>query len=88
MRGSWRLEGKVRDDAVATFLVEEIGAVSYFDLALAVDVRRNMRFVIGVDNLLDQQPPIVGTNAADANTFPQSYDVIGRRFGVSVTLRN
>lgn len=48
----------------------------------------HMRFVIGVDNLLDQQPPIVGTNAADANTFPQSYDVIGRRFGVSVTLRN
>lgn len=88
LRGSWRLEGKVRDDAIATFLVEEIGAISYFDLALAVDVRPSMRFVIGVDNLLDRRPPIVGTNAADANTFPQSYDVIGRRFGVSVTLRN
>lgn len=88
LRGSWRLEGKVVDDAAATFVVEQIGAVSYFDLALAFNASDNMRFVLGVDNLFDKQPPIAGTNAADANTFPQSYDVIGRRFGVSVTLRN
>jgi hypothetical protein len=37
--------------------------------------------------LLDKQPPIVGTQQADANTFPASYDVIGRRFGFSVIVR-
>jgi iron complex outermembrane recepter protein len=89
LRGTWRLEGPVRDDAAATvYKVERIGTQNYVDLALSFDVSRRATFVIGVDNLFDRQPPLAFSNAADANTFPQSYDVIGRRFGVSFTFRN
>lgn len=87
LRATWRLEGAVRDDAATVFLVERIGPQHYLDAAMSFDVNEAMRFIIGVDNLLDRRPPLAGTNAADANTFPQSYDVIGRRFGVAVTLR-
>jgi len=87
LRGTWRMLGAVRDDSPTVFAVERIGTQHYFDLAAAYDVGRQMTLVLGVENLFDRQPPLAGSNAADANTFPASYDVIGRRFGVSVTVR-
>jgi outer membrane receptor protein involved in Fe transport len=44
---------------------------------------------VGVDNLLDKAPPVVGANPAakDTNsnqTNAQFYDVLGRRFYVGV----
>lgn len=88
LRGTWRMEGPVSDDTPATvYTVERIGAQHYFDLALSFDVGEQATFILGVDNLFDRQPPLAFGNAADANTFPQSYDVLGRRFGASFTLR-
>jgi outer membrane receptor protein involved in Fe transport len=87
LRGTWRMLGKVKDDSPTVFAVEEIGDQHYFDLAASIDVTRAFTLVLGVENLFDRKPPLAGTNAADANTFPASYDVIGRRFGVSVTVR-
>lgn len=88
LRGTWRMEGPVTDDTPATvYTVERIGAQHYFDLALSFDVGEQATFIVGVDNLFDRQPPLAFGNAADANTFPQSYDVLGRRFGASFTLR-
>lgn len=88
LRGTWRLEGAVQDDTPATvYTVERIGTQHYFDLALSIDVAEQATFIVGVDNLLDRQPPLAFGNAADANTFPQSYDVLGRRFGASFTVR-
>lgn len=88
VRTTWRMLGSVRDDSPSAFTVERIGSQHYIDLAAAYDVGENLSLVFGVENLFDEDPPIVGTNQADANTFPASYDVIGRRFGVSVTVRN
>jgi len=34
----------------------------------------------GVDNLLDTDPPILGDNQEQANTWPATYDVFGRTF--------
>ena len=87
LRGTWRLLGAVKDDSPTVFAVERIGAQNYFDIAAAYDVDETLRLVFGVENVTNKRPPIVGTNQLDANTFPNSYDVIGRRFGVSVTLR-
>ncbi len=87
VRLTWRTEGAVRDDAATTYLVERIGPQHYLDLAVSFDVTDRARFIVGVDNLTDRQPPLAFTNSADANTFPQSYDVIGRRFGVSFTVK-
>ena len=41
----------------------------------------------GINNLFDNDPPIVGTQQVAANTDPSLYDVLGRRFFVSGTLR-
>ncbi len=88
LRGTWRRIGEADDASRATiFAVEEIEAQNYFDLAAAYDVNPSVRVIAGVENLFDEEPPILGSNQADANTFPATYDVIGRRLGVSVTLR-
>ena len=47
-------------------------------------------FFGGIDNLTDRDPPRVGVNpgqtAAAGITNPQYYDVLGRRYYMSVTL--
>jgi outer membrane receptor protein involved in Fe transport len=87
VRGTWRLIGEAQDASATVFAVEELNAQHYFDLSTAYDINPSVRVVAGVENLFDEDPPLLGGNAADANTFPATYDVIGRRFGVSVTLR-
>jgi outer membrane receptor protein involved in Fe transport len=87
VRGTWRVIGEVEDASPTTFRVEQIDAQHYFDVSTAFDINPSVRIVAGIENLLDEEPPTLGGNAADANTFPASYDVIGRRVGVSLTLR-
>ncbi len=48
-------------------------------------------FRLGVNNLLDKEPPIVGGEVANApfgngNTFPQVYDALGRFLFAGVTV--
>jgi outer membrane receptor protein involved in Fe transport len=87
VRGTWRMIGEAEDASATVFAVEKIDAEHYFDLSAAYDVNESVRVIAGVENLFDNEPPLLGGNAADANTFPATYDVIGRRVGVSVTLR-
>jgi outer membrane receptor protein involved in Fe transport len=51
------------------------------------DDRLSFRFA--VINLTDTDPPLLGRNAdpAQANTDPSTYDVLGRRYQASVSLR-
>jgi iron complex outermembrane receptor protein len=60
-----------------------IPAYNYFDLSAGWNVRENARLSLTVANLTDEQPPMVGntigtTASNSGNTFPQTYDVIGR----------
>jgi outer membrane receptor protein involved in Fe transport len=87
VRGTWRVIGEAEDASPTVFRVEKVETQHYFDLAASYDVNPSVRVIAGVENLFDEEPPILGGNAADANTFPATYDVIGRRLGVSVTLR-
>ena len=38
-------------------------------------------------NLFDKEPPIIGSNQEQANTYPGTYDVLGRDFFISANLR-
>ena len=45
-----------------------------------------------VENLFDEQPPLVGSGVGgtafnSGNTFPTTYDVIGRNYTVSARVR-
>jgi outer membrane receptor protein involved in Fe transport len=55
-----------------------------FDLTFAFDVTNNMNFAIGVNNLFDKKPKVLGLNQEQSNTYPGVYDVLGRDFFASV----
>ncbi|MDQ8756475.1 TonB-dependent receptor [Sphingosinicella sp. LHD-64] len=84
----WRRVGSVRDDDDDTdFVVERIGAYDLFDLTVAFDVNDNFTVNVGVQNLFDKRPPLMGDNQEQANTYPGVYDVLGRDFFVSASFR-
>jgi outer membrane receptor protein involved in Fe transport len=58
----------------------------YFDLAASVSIRR-FDLSFGVNNLADQKPSLLGNDQIQANTDPSLYDVLGRRFFVSLRAR-
>ena len=78
--------------AGGTYDFNRIGAYDYFDLNVQVEVNENLTFTAGVRNLLDKQPPLVGASIGSTaynsgNTYPSTYDVLGRLFTVSGKLR-
>ena len=80
----WRYVGEVEDDdASTTYAVEELSAASYFDASGTYYINDNYRVTAGIDNLLDKEPPILGGNAQQANTWPGTYDVFGRTYYVN-----
>lgn len=69
-----------------------IGAEHYFDLTARWTVNDNFTFAFTVQNLLDNQPHIVGntignTSFNSGNIYPATYDSLGRRYAVSAKLR-
>lgn len=70
----------------------KIEAYDYFDLSTRFSIGDNVTITATVQNLLDKAPPITGNNAGSTsfnsgNTFPSSYDSLGRRYAVSAKLR-
>lgn len=64
----------------------------YFDLSFRQEVTDDINFVFTVFNLTDKDPPIVGstigsTSFNSGNTYPSTYDPLGRRFAVGANIR-
>lgn len=84
----WRHLNSVEDDDDATdYIVEKIDSYDLFDLAFSFDVTDNATLNFGINNLFDKKPPILGDQQEQANTFPGTYDVLGRDFFVSAQFR-
>ncbi|MCA1661560.1 MAG: TonB-dependent receptor [Novosphingobium sp.] len=69
----------------------KINAYDYFDLTLRWAATDNITFTAAVQNLLDKKPPLTGNNAGttffnSGNTFPSTYDALGRRYAATVKL--
>lgn len=75
------------DDDSGEYSVNHIKAYNYFDLTTAFEVKPGFTWSVGVNNLFDKQPPILGDNQEQANTYPSTYDPYGRAFFVSTTLK-
>jgi outer membrane receptor protein involved in Fe transport len=72
----------------ATAAVQKADSEWYLDTAVNFRLTEEFEVFGGIDNLLDNKPPILGTAlAGDANTDPSLWDVIGRRFFVGVRAR-
>jgi outer membrane receptor protein involved in Fe transport len=70
----------------------KIKAYNYFDLSTRLNASENLTITISVQNLLDKEPPLTGNNAGSTsfnsgNTFPSTYDALGRRYAVTAKLR-
>jgi outer membrane receptor protein involved in Fe transport len=69
-----------------------IPAYDYFDLTARFAVSDELTITMGVQNLFDKDAPNVGntigsTTYNSGNTYPSTYDVLGRRYAVSARLR-
>lgn len=73
--------------------------VSYFDLMANVTIAKQYKFRLGVNNIFDKQPPFVTsgnsgrdgsnlcpTGPCNGNTYPATYDALGRYVFAGVTL--
>ncbi|QLC23040.1 TonB-dependent receptor [Parasphingopyxis sp. CP4] len=65
---------------------------SYFDLTVRSNVSENFDVTFSVQNLLDRDPPnvssFIGSSAFNSgNTYPTTYDTLGRRYSVTGRLR-
>ncbi len=79
--------------------LSNIPAYNYIDLTGALDVYKNIRLQIGVNNVMDKDPPLVvggdcststpngaGANC-NGNTFPGVYDAMGRYWFMELTAK-
>jgi outer membrane receptor protein involved in Fe transport len=69
-----------------------IPAEHYFDLTGRWNISDNVTFTVTVQNLLDNQPKVVGntigaTSFNSGNVYPSTYDALGRRYAASVKLK-
>jgi outer membrane receptor protein involved in Fe transport len=84
----WRHLGSVRDDDDSTdYVVERLKSYNLIDLSLGFDVTEQFSLAMGVNNLFDKKPQLIGDNQEQANTYPGVYDVLGRDFFVSASLK-
>jgi outer membrane receptor protein involved in Fe transport len=70
-----------------------ISSYSYFDVTAAIKLADKVTFRLGVNNILDKQPPVIGATNLPAppigngNTMPQVYDSLGRYIFGSVIVQ-
>lgn len=65
----------------------KLDAQNYLDFSFSVDVGSAVEFFGGVNNLTDDDPPVVGSAQIRANTWPATYDYNGRTMFIGMTVR-
>ena len=80
----WQRIGAVKDSALGS--AGTINAQDYFDLAVSIRPVTWATLNIGIDNLFDKKPPLP-TNPGAFGTYPDTYNVTGRSFGATLTIK-
>ncbi|MEE8118192.1 MAG: TonB-dependent receptor [Gammaproteobacteria bacterium] len=85
------LENSVKDTTTEDLIVPETDVVYYLDLTGRIDITENLNLVVGIENVTDQDPEVLGFDfaglggGADHNTDPSLYDTLGRRYFINAT---
>jgi outer membrane receptor protein involved in Fe transport len=72
---------------------EKMAARDYFDIAGQWNIDKTFSLRGGINNLFDKDPPLVGSGTADpsvfgnGNTFPGTYDALGRLVFMNLTMK-
>ena len=90
----YRWVDKLKDDqiknagvSVADLAKPTLGDQHYFDLSAVYSVSEDVQLSFGVNNLFDNKPPLTVDSQEQANTFPGLFDVLGRDYFLSATIR-
>jgi len=76
------------DGGPEDFFVGTIGSRNYLDVTLALQATENLNLTAGVQNINNADIPVLGSTVSQqANTFPATYEVLGRQIFVGATLR-
>ena len=62
----------------------------YLDLAATYTFKRNYSIMLGINNVFDRDPPLtsqLATGLGNGNTYPSTYDAMGRRIFLSASAR-
>jgi len=89
------LDGLTNDTIVlngaprSNFALPEIGSANYFDLTARYNINDKVQLRAGVLNLFEEDPPITGNDFGgtlqnSGNTFPATYDPLGRRYFIGL----
>ncbi len=83
----WTRIGSVKDSAIGS--TGKIPAYNYFDMnfALRPTPIEGLELGFGVNNIFNKKPPLP-VNAGAYNTYPDTYDVFGTTFGLSITYKH
>ncbi len=86
------IDGPDPDGCLVDPEFRKIPAEHYFDLTARFNATDNMTFTFTVQNLLNNQPKVVGntigsTTFNSGNIYPSTYDALGRRYAVSAKLK-
>ncbi len=70
----------------------KIPSFNYFDMSLRWSMNDHITLTGTIQNLLNKQPPIIGSSIGatafdSGNTYPSTYDALGRRFAVSAKVK-
>ena len=86
---NWRYVGPTKLFISGYDVNSRLPVANYFDLAASAAVMKELTLRIGVNNLLDRDPPAIAqgilADFGNGNTYPGVYDVAGRSFFVGLT---
>lgn len=85
----WRLIGGLdaQPGTGVSDLSDNIGTFNYLDVTTQFAVNENLDLTLGVQNITGKDAPILGSTVSEqANTYPATYDTLGRQvfFGASL----
>ena len=96
---TWEFIDEVTQDAIvlsgadpSNYALQKLDSQHYFYLAGSYEINDTWSVRAGIDNLLDEDPPIPGndwggTAENSGNTFPATYDPLGRKYWFGVKAR-
>jgi len=88
VQGRWRYYGAVDyEEGIDPRAEEEMSAYNYIDLNAAYRFMGTHRLIAGVNNIFDEEPPLLaGGLATNANTVAGFWDTLGRYLFVNLSL--
>ena len=88
----WRHMSEVDDDRIknegtiaSTLSVPNLDAIDYVDMAITYQYNDDLRINFGIKNVFDEQPTFIGDVQQQANTYPETYDILGTRYWISAS---